>query len=237
MNRSRIFVACSMIALSASTASATTKVTEHNEVVTEKLPKPAHVWVYDFAATPADVPAESALAGKHSDPATPPTAADVEAGRKVGAEIATALVDEIDAMGLAAEPATAESKPALNDLVIRGYLVSVSEGNEAKRIAIGFGAGASELKVAAEGFQVTDQGLRKLGSGEADSKGSKMPGGALGVAALIATHNPVGLVVSTGIKLHGEATGSSTVVGRGKDIAKEIGGILKTRFKEEGWIQ
>ena len=45
---------------------ASTKVTSRDEIVTGKLPRPAHIWVYDFAATPEDVPDESALAGQHS---------------------------------------------------------------------------------------------------------------------------------------------------------------------------
>ena len=110
----------------------------------------------------------------------------------------------------------AGTTPQINDLVIRGYLLSIDEGSAAKRVAIGFGSGASELRVAVEGFQMTAQGLRKLGSGTTDSGGSKGPGGVLGVAALIATGNPVGLIIGTGVKVYGEESGSSTVEGRAK---------------------
>ena len=44
-----------------------TKVTERHEIVFSEIPKPAHIWVHDFAATSADVPPESALAGQSSD--------------------------------------------------------------------------------------------------------------------------------------------------------------------------
>jgi len=90
------------------------------------------------------------------------------------------------------------TKPQINDLVIKGYLISFNKGSAAKRILIGFGSGASDLKVALEGFQMTAQGLRKVGSGATDSEGGKKSGADLGVSALIATHNPVGLSVSTG---------------------------------------
>ena len=36
---------------------ATTKVTNQQQLVTGKLPKPNNIWVYDFVATPADIPA------------------------------------------------------------------------------------------------------------------------------------------------------------------------------------
>ncbi|MEJ2100347.1 MAG: hypothetical protein P8X68_10255 [Desulfobacterales bacterium] len=71
---------------------ASTKVTSRNEQVTGKLPKPAHIWVYDFAATPADVPAESSLAGQYSEHSTPQTAEQIATGRKLGAEIAKELI-------------------------------------------------------------------------------------------------------------------------------------------------
>lgn len=226
-----------LILLASFSAHAGTEITEQKPMVTEKLPKPANIWVYDFAATPDDVPAESALAGKDSDPSGSQSAEDVAEGRKVGAALAAALVDDIRALKMPAERATAETKPAVNDLVIRGYLVSVSEGDEKKRIAVGFGSGASELKVAAEGFQMTEHGLRKLGSGQAESTGSKAPGAALGVVGLVAMHNPVGLIVSTGMKVHNEKSGKSTVEGREKDIAAEIAGALEKRFVEQGWIE
>ena len=136
-----------------------------------------------------------------------------------------------------AERAPIGMRPQINDLVIRGYLLSVDEGSAAKRVAIGFGSGGSELKTAVEGYQMTAQGLRKLGSGTLDSGGSKTPGAALGAATFIATANPAGLIVSSGMKVYGEVSGSSKVEGRAKDTAKEIAEVLKQRFQEQGWIQ
>jgi len=120
--------------------------------------------------------------------------------------------------------------------VFRGYLLSVDEGSAAKRVGIGFGSGASELKVAVEGFQMTAQGLRKLGSGDTDAAGSKTPGGAVGLVTLLATHNPAGLIISGGMKVYGEASGKSKIEGRAEQTAKEIADILKKRFQEQGWV-
>jgi len=83
---------------------------------------------------------------------------------------------------------------------------------------------------------MTAQGLRKIGSGTTDAEGGKAPGADLGAAALIATHNPLGLIVSSGLKIYGEESGKSTVKGRAEQTAKEIADILKKRFQEEGWI-
>jgi hypothetical protein len=154
----------------------------------------------------------------------------------LGAEIAAQLVKRIRGMEMPGEHAVTGTTPQINDIVIRGYLISFNEGSAVKRIAIGFGSGASHLKVAAEGFQMTAQGLRKLGSGTAESGGSKSPGADLGVVGLIATHNPAGLIISSGVKVYEEESGSSKVEGRAQQIADEIAEVLEKRFKEQGWI-
>jgi hypothetical protein len=215
---------------------ASTKVTSRDEATVGKLPRPAHIWVYDFAATPADVPDESALAGQHSEHNPPQTAEHIRTGRQLGAEIEAQLVEQIRGMGMPAEHAVTGTKPQLNDFVIRGYLVSFNEGSAAKRILIGFGSGASDLKVAVEGFQMTSKGLHKLGGGTTDAEGGKAPGADLGALSLIATRNPAGLIVSTGMKIYGEESGKSTVKGRADQTAKEIADVLKKRFQEQGWI-
>ena len=127
--------------------------------------------------------------------------------------------------------------PRLNDLVIRGYLLSVEEGSATKRMAIGFGAGASHLSVAVEGYQMTAQGLRKLGSGTVGAGGGKGPGAAAPLAVILATGNPLGLIVSSGMKVYRETSGSSKVEGRAEQTAKEIVEQLKPRFRQQGWIK
>jgi hypothetical protein len=216
------------------TGCAATHISDRQQLVTEQLPRPAHIWVYDFAATPADVPSDSSLAS--TAPAAAQTAEQIALGRQLGIAIAAQLVEEINGLGLPALPATAGTVMQVNDIVIRGYLVSVEQGSTAKRMSLGFGSGNSELKTMVEGYHMTPQGLRKLGSGELDASGSKGPGAALGGAAWLVTGNPVGLVVGGGLKVYGEASGSAKIEGRAKQTAKEIGEQIKIRCQEQGWI-
>ena len=81
-------------------------------------------------------------------------------------------------MGFPAMQVSAGVTPQVNDIVIRGYLVSVEKGSAAKRMTIGFGSGGSELTTFMEGYQMTASGLRKLGSGTIEAKGAKGPGAA-----------------------------------------------------------
>ena len=215
---------------------ASTKVTDEDRLVRGQLPRPNHILVYNFVSTPGEVPGESSLAGKDVTPSTPQTAEEFEMGRQLGAQIAAQLVEEIHGMGMPATQVSVPTTAQLNDIVIRGYLLSIDEGSAAKRIAIGFGSGKSKLTVAVEGYQMTATGLRKLGSGTIDAGGGKSPGAALGLVGFIATANPAGLVISGATKAYGEASGSSKVEGRAKAIAKEIGKQVKERFLEQGWV-
>ncbi|HMP83398.1 MAG TPA: DUF4410 domain-containing protein [Verrucomicrobiota bacterium] len=215
---------------------ASTKVSNQSETPIGVLPRPGHIWVYDFVATASDVPSDAALAGAGDVDTTSQTPEQIAEGRKLGSEIAAQLINDIQAMGMPAAHAWTGTTPAVNDLVIRGYLLSVKEGSAAKRFMVGFGSGASELKTVVEGFRMTATGLQKVGGGTVDASGSKSPGAALGVAGLLATHNPAGLIISSGMKIYGEKSGKSTVEGRAKATSKEIADHLKIRFQEQGWI-
>src|SRR5580704_7838700 len=118
---------------------ASTKVTQQTPIVSPGLARPNQIWVYDFIADPAQIPANSAIGADLSAPSTPPTPKELETGRQLGASIAKDLVADINAMGLTAVPAGPGSTPQPGDAVIRGYLVSVQGGSAVKRFVIGFG--------------------------------------------------------------------------------------------------
>ena len=235
LNRMLTMVCC-LLALAAFAGCATTEVTSSQPLVNERLPRPNHIWVYDFAATPADVPPSSAFADPSYRPSQPQTSEEIAVGRQAGAEVAATLVEKIRDMGLPAERPSLQTRPQTNDLVIRGYFISLDEGSATQRIAIGFGSGSSQLSTAVEAYQMTARGLRKLGSARVDAGGNKVPGMELGVVGFIVTANPVGLIVGGGIKVYGEASGRSRVEGRAKATAKAIAGGLKPQFEQEGWI-
>ena len=218
---------------------ASTNVTQQTPVTAPGLARPNQIWVYDFVAGAADLPADSSLAGQLGAPSTPPTPEEIEIGRKYGAMIAQELVKDIQAMGMPAIEAGPGSSPQVGDGVIRGYIVSTEGGGAGgfgKRFVIGFGAGTAEMDTVVEGYVMTPEGLRKLGSGTLSSSGNKMPGMAVPAAVAIATANPVGLIVVGGTKVIGAASGRTGLEGRAKATADEIAAQLKIRFQDRGWI-
>src|SRR5512134_343142 len=85
-----------------------------------KIDRPDRIIVYDFAATPSDLPPEVAIAGQGLASA-PQTATQLALGRKLGAEIAKDLVAELQAMGLPAVPAVGQPGPRVGDGLVVGY--------------------------------------------------------------------------------------------------------------------
>jgi hypothetical protein len=223
------------LALAAGCAS-TTSTARPTQLGKEKIARPDRIIVYDFAATPADLPSWSAAASKYAGTGTTQTAEQLETGRKLGAEIARQLVAEIQGMGMTAVQAAGQPAPRVGDIVIIGYFGSVDKGSTAERLVLGFGAGSAELKTAVEGYLTTEQGMRQLGSGEVDSGGGKGPGLIVPLVVTAATANPIGLIVSGAVKAEGEVSGRDTIQGAAQRTAKQIGDHLRGRFEEEGWI-
>jgi hypothetical protein len=211
-------------------------ISRQSNIEGEKIARPGRILVNDFAASPADVPPDSVIAGELG-PHTEQTPKELEAGRKLGATVAQELVDRITAMGLPAALGRESSPPKNLDLVIRGYFVSVDQGSTVKRVLVGFGSGAAELKTVVEVLQKNEGGLRRLGSGEL---GSGARGGAPGMVVPVivtaATANPIGLIVGGAVKAGIELSGTQGIEASGKRTADEIADQLKVKFKEQGWI-
>jgi hypothetical protein len=225
-----------LFALFLVTGCASTEVTDQRQFTIGHLPRPGNVLVYDFVATAADLPPDSPLAGQASALAAPQTAEQIAAGRQAGAQIAEQLVEDIRAMGMPAERAMPGTKIQINDILIRGCILSVDEGSTLKRVTIGFGSGKSTLKAAAEGYQMTPRGLRRLNSGTVNAGGARTPGGEVALVTLLATGNPVGLIVGSGVRVYNEASGRSKVEGRAKQVARSIADQIKPLFQEQCWI-
>jgi hypothetical protein len=235
MNSLGRFAACLFAPLVVAGCASTT-VTSRDPYVGERIARPDRIIVHDFAATAADIPAGS-QARQYAAPSTPPKPEEIELGRKLGAQVAQELVAEIRGMGLPAVRASGQPAPRVGDIVLMGYFESIDPGSAVKRIALGFGSGAAQLKTAVEGYLMTDKGLRRLGSGTVAAGGGKTPGVALPLAVAAATDNPIGLIVGGAAKVGGEVTGKSTIEGSAKRTAKEIGDQLRVAFRQQGWIR
>ncbi len=218
-----------------------------------RLPKPGRIIVYPFAATPDDLPADDPIHAFYEKPEKSQTADEVSLGRKLGAEVAEELVNEILQLGLHAELSKAGHSPRTDDVVIRGAFISVEKGSRLQRVLLGFGAGAGELKTFVEIYQRTAKGSRALVSEEIKATGGKLPGMLFTVAAAVGA-GPAGLAVSPAAAAGTAGTvGQAAAVSGGVNVAKETGPesleaamrrtakeiteALSTIFKQHKWIR
>jgi hypothetical protein len=225
-----------LLALVVLAGCAQTTVTSRDEYTGGRIARPNRIIVHDFAASHADVPPGSAVAGQYPPHSTPQTSKELEVGRHLGAQVGKELVADIQKMGLPAVGPAGQPAPQVGDLVIMGYFESVDSGSAAKRIVLGFGSGAADLKTAVEGYLMTDKGLRRLGSGTVDADTGKAPGVAVPLVVAAATGNPIGLIVSTAVKTEGQLSGRTTIDGAAKRTADDIAAQLRGAFEKQGWI-
>ena len=228
-----LFVAICSVVIGCASTKMTTNQRDAQDV---PLPKPNRVIVYSFAASPEQLPANSAIAGQYNRHQTAQTPEQVLLGQKLSDILVDELVEKISALGIRAEHAGAGPPPQLNDLLLSGAFVSIDKGSRAKRMLIGFGAGAGELKTYVEGHQVTDFGPRRIGSAEFKSQGGKMPGMLVPVAGGAAA-GAAGraAVISGGLNVAQEAA-PETLKSAAKRTAKDITELIEKGFARRGWL-
>lgn len=223
-----------MFTLVVAAGCSSTKVLERDTYEGPKIPQADRIIVHNFVADPAEVPPGSWFS-RYTANSKPLTSEQLEVSRKLGAEMADQLVEKLNAFGLPAVRAAGQPAPLINDIVIRGYFVSVSEGSATKRVALGMGYGNAELTTAVEVFQMTPEGLRRLGGGKVKSGGAYLPGAAVPVGIFAATANPIALIVGGTVRGTAEATGSGSMDQAITRSVDEIAQKLKEGAERQGW--
>ena len=139
-------------------------------------------------------------------------------------------------MGLPAKRAFGAPRSWGDVMVVEGQLSSIDEGNQAERVAIGLGAGASDVEARVQLYTTNPGGLQVVETFTTSMKSGYMPGmaetmgaGAIGGHLAVATAAGVGLhTVSE--KLSGDVDAEAT------RTAKAIGKQLRSYFAAQGWV-
>src|SRR5258708_21717566 len=121
------------------------------------LPKPDKVLIHDFAVPAGGITTDESIAAqlhrrimlRHGvDEDSSPEAL----ARQVQAAFTKALAGELKKVNIQTASIPAQKMPAAEDamsgsnLIVEGQFVAIREGDEPKRIIIGFGRGASDIK-------------------------------------------------------------------------------------------
>jgi hypothetical protein len=202
------------------------------------LPRPQLILVHDFATSPSAVALDQAVGARLLRMANEqPLASDEE---KVAQEIARivteSLVKQINQLGIPAQPGTIGTPPVAGPvLAIEGQFLSVDEGNRLRRMVIGFGAGASEVRTLVQIYETTAEGRRLVEDFYSTVKSSRKPGmGPMAGVGAASGRAAESAAVATGV---GALTArSQTVEGDAKHTADEIAKMLRKFFVEQHWI-
>ena len=205
------------------------------------LPRPAAVVVNAFAVSPAEVTLSEGLSSEvrgivEGQSATPRSEQELQVGHQVADAIANNLVTEIRDLGLAAQRGRGLPAGMPNAVLVTGQLVSINQGNEAERVAIGLGAGRSDVRAQVQVFELTPTSTRLIDTIEVNAKSGLTPGMAetMGAGAL-GGHLLVSTLVSGGVQVATE-TMSDTVVADADRAAKGIAKQLSSLFTQQHWI-
>jgi hypothetical protein len=212
-----------------------------SEIVTARqLPRPQVVVVENFAVWPGEVQLDPGISGTidetlggNSQP--PRTAKEQEVGRQVADALADKLVVQIRDLGMRAERGAGLPPGVRTGLLVTGQFVSVDEGNRTERVAIGLGAGRSDVRVRAQVFDVSPAGRKLVDEIEVDAKSGLAPGMAetMGVGALTG-HLVASTLVSGGVQVADESLGA-TVTADSDRAAQGIAKQLASFFGQQGW--
>ena len=233
MGRLGMIILSAGIVLLAACASSTVAQRESTPLADE-VARPERVVVYDFVGTGDDLPADSAIARYYEQRTTPQTQAEIDLGRKLGRLVAQNLVNELNSAGIPAQHAISAPQPRIGDGVIRGEFISVKEGSRTKRVLIGFGAGAGELKTLAEAYQVTDAGLRPVGSTQVDTAGGKLPGMLVPIG--IGAGSAMTTAAVSGTSNVMQERGPEAISAAAQRTAKELAKMIIDAYRKRGWL-
>lgn len=238
-NNFHLFTTMSVLAMAFMLAACakTTVTARRSSVGDEVLSKPNRIIVYSFAATPEDIPEDAAVRGLYKKRSVPQTPDEIRLGRQLGDKIAEELVQEILKLDMPAERSQAGPPAGNGDLIIKGEFVSIDEGHRLKRMLIGFGKGATELKTIVEAYQVTSEGPRNLGYKEITAAGGKMPGMLVPVLGGAAAGRAGTAAIISGSMNVAQELGPESLGGAAKRTAQEIAKELAKEFYRQGWIK
>jgi hypothetical protein len=217
-----------------------TKVQQEKMTLTQ-VQRPNLILVYDFAVSTDEVKLDTGLSAelkqeyeKHEG--TSRNAEEIKVGHKVADALAEELVKKIRSYGIWAERGFGLPYGNKKDLIIKGQLLSIDQGNRTERVAIGLGAGRSSVQANVQVYEMTAKGLQEVDAMRGGAKSGYKPGMGemMGVGA-IAGHLLLSTAVSGTLAGTSEVT-SATVEADGKRLAEDIAKNLGNFFIDQDWI-
>jgi hypothetical protein len=203
--------------------------------------RPNRIVVYDFEVYETDVtenqgPLQKAYraVAKNQEQLD---ADRLKIGQEAAHDLSEDLVKQLTALGFQVDNLPRGTAAGPNDLVVDGEFLTADEGNKARRMIIGFGAGASKLETQVRVSRVSDSGTpAQIMRFKTASDSGKMPGAALTMGAGAAAQGGAAVAgAGTAVQSAGKVYNSmlSTLADK---TSKQITAYLSQYFGQQGWI-
>lgn len=203
--------------------------------------RPSQIVVYDFAVSPAEVTQNQGPLQRLYRAATMNTeqqqASQLQSGHDAAKNLSDDLVKNLTDLGFTVVQAPRGTTAPDGALVIDGQFVTIDEGNTARRLIIGFGAGAAKLDTRVNIYQVANGATASLLDFTTHADSGKMPGAAVTMGAGAAAQG--GATVAMGaanVGLAGAKTYRSTTGFLADSTAKQIAAYFSRYAANQGWI-
>jgi hypothetical protein len=209
------------------------------------IPRPTEAWVYPFALTPQDISVNSGVFSRVANYVDESRVADAQmaAAREIRDAMTQDVVRGLQQLGLAARAASHDGPPPPpNTLVVEGQFIRVDEGNELRRVVVGFGLGQSRVRAQVQVYEVTPtkaayeqtrEGRQLLLSFSIDSHSGEAPGAAVGLAGGPIGGGVAAVRAATEVAYEGKEASSTRDAGL---AAKQVVGYLSQYMGKQGWI-
>lgn len=196
------------------------------------LPKPDVIVVQDFSVSPDQVALDHTiglrlqeLVGSTSD-----AAERMRLAQQIAGTVTKNLIEDLRKQGFNAVPAAQAPASGTRMLSIQGQFFSIDQGSQRQRMIVGFGMGASQVRVLVQAFAnaklvddfyVTVESSRRPGVGPMAGAGAVAGGAAVNTAA----SGALGMVGASGQSVQADA----------RHLADKISSELGEFFKRQGW--
>jgi Domain of unknown function (DUF4410) len=199
------------------------------------LPKPERIAVYDFVVEANDVsPNNAPLSRLMRAVGSSQTADQQKTGRSVANTLSVELVAALKDLQLPVEPG-GTAPVADRTLAIEGQFILIDEGNRLRRVAIGLGAGASDVRTHTQLYLGTPTGPRLVDEFETDASSSRKPGAAVTMGASSAVGAGMMAAKAAQGGVQAATVPQDTAEADAKRTAAELAKRVKQIFVDRGW--
>lgn len=205
-----------------------------------QLPRPQRIVVYDFTSTSGDVHLQSGLGAEIKERMQEAEGVSLaEQQTKLQQDIVRLmtkqLVQEISKLGLPVESAETAGPVTESQLSIEGQFLTIDEGNQTKRLVIGFGKGASHVRIAVQVLETIAGQHRLVEDFYTNANSSRKPG--FGPMAGVGAASGAATAVTAGVGLGTTAImGAQDAESDTKQAAVAITKELARFFAKQNWI-